>query len=325
MHVGQNVAMLASVCTLALGGCANVTDTLRVLTGSAVEFVEPMDQAEMSGYRNIRIQAGQKNRGAEAAMASAMQAALAGKLVNGATYYQQVSVGNDPSAPRDESWALLKVTVSQAEVVNNQGQEERVDCPKKKLVCKRSEAERIYMVNCRTRTATVAANVAGFNARSNAALFSTDKRDSVQSKVCYGDNATLASEESVLKEALDNVTTQFVTGITPKLTKRPNDLVEEEKSLSASDNAKLKQAYRFAATGSPGEAIRMYEEMIQGGQNNGAVLFNAGFVEHARGNFAKAQAYYQRASMQPGAPQVLTRYMAEATAWVSRGMTVAVR
>jgi tetratricopeptide (TPR) repeat protein len=315
--------VLAAV--LALTGCANVTDTLRVLTGSSMEFVEPMDQAEMTGYRLVHVQAAQKGRSAENAMASAIQSSLAGTLVNGVNYYQQVSGGNDSSVPRDERWAILKVAVSQAEVTNNQGQEERVECPKKKIACKRSEAVRIYMVNCRSRKATIAANLSGFNARSNAALFSTDKRESVESKICYGDEGSLASEESVLKEALGKVSAQFVAGITPKLKKRPNELVEEDKSLSASDNAKLKQAYRFAAIGSPGEAIRMYSEMIQAGQSNGAVLFNAGFSEHARGNFAAAYGYYQRAASQPGAPQALTRYMTEAGEWVSRGMTVAIR
>jgi tetratricopeptide (TPR) repeat protein len=157
---------------------------------------------------------------------------------------------------------------------------------------------------------------------SNALLVSRDLFDSAESTLCSDEaGRALKSEHTLANEAASTLAVNLVSGLIPKRNERPSDLIDEIEVLSEADANSLEKATDEAAKGKMKTAKTGIESLLKRYPNNGALLFNAGYIEQALGNFSKAKGYYQSAQQSPFVPEDLNKYMVENDAWLQRGFT----
>jgi hypothetical protein len=279
---------------------AGFFDNIRMaLGGTSIIFIEPPSSQEMVNYRQLVLQLN-PSKPADP-LISILETKLTNLRINQAVYFKQVTFTPPPmDVLKEQKWALVEISTNQWITNESSGNETRTQCPKGKIVCKDSDAAH-FTVSCRTRAALVSAKISIKDTLSKATLVTDVASDKEESKICQGEGGNLEAPESLLGKAADAVANKLMVKFIPTSKKQASELIEDDSSLPDS-SAKLKQAYRLAASGNIQTALKIYNQLIAGGISNGVVLFNAAYCEHAQGHYKNALELYKKALSAPNAP-----------------------
>ncbi|RTK97629.1 MAG: hypothetical protein EKK59_08915 [Neisseriaceae bacterium] len=303
-----------------LHGCGNMksmSEALRVVAGSSVTFVEPPESRELQQVNALALSAS----GAANQLLPDIQRQLGSAKVGQEPYFKAVTAGA-ASAGDNLKWADVAVSATLGNVREERFTENKFRCPGNKVVNKCSSKEAVqYQAQCQSRTINGEANLIAKDRASGRALLTRNANKSLSSKVCNDENGSLETAESLQQRLQAELSKELIAGLTPKYIKRPLDLIEDSKSMSEQDNAKLGRYYKLAASGSLDSACKGYQGMQNDTPGNGIVLFNLGYCEHVVGNFLQAKQLYARAGQSGNVtPDLLAKYAGEADDWVGQGI-----
>lgn len=307
---------------VALTGCAgsgnSFMDSLRIMSGKSVVFVEPITAKQVAPYRQVLL-TGSGNGGSE--LLATLEQQMHDTKVNGMPYYNQIL----RSGKKGSGWMQLDASVIQWQVNPGVVTESRSKCLNNKMVCTGSQGVS-YNVTCNVLTATVTARLRVSDAATDSLLGSKNLTESRSSKTCTGEGGTLSTPQALLQETIDGLVPRLLADFVPKQVKRPLDLKQDDPVLAPESRAQFTHAYQQAAAGDIVTAGEIYQRLLKAGNDKNAnVLFNAAFVEHAQGHFAAADKLYQQAAQLPQPPDELQKYATEAHNWVMTGVANALR
>lgn len=317
----KNFAASMCLAVLTLNGCANVksfSEAMRSVAGNNLMFVEPPESKELQPVNALAL----NQSGPGAAVLTEMQKQLGSAKIGNEPYYKSVIIGSPQNGDK-LNWGDVNVTVTMSPVRDARTQEVRFRCPGTKVVnkCKSEEAIQ-YQVVCQSRTISGEANLSAKDVSKNRILLTRYASKNAESKVCSDEsNSSVDTAEALQQRLSQDMARSLVAGLTPTYVKRPIDLVEDAKTLNEADNTKLASYYKLAAKGSLDGACKGYQEMLEQAPNNGVLLFNLGYCNHAKGNFAQAKQLYTRAAQSGNAPvELLAKYSAETDDWLGQGI-----
>ncbi len=294
---------------VALSGCANITDRLRVAFGGGVEFVQPPSDPTLHGLRAVRVTADGNPASTEVA------SAISGDL-------QRIAIDQKPYFTLTPDHATLELDVAQANlsVQTTPTSELRVVCRNHKIVCHDDQAEH-YRVNCLSRQATASAALSGERRPLNKLLFRHATTATTQAEVCADTGGQLPQPGAMLGQAIEQLDFKMLGAYLPRLVKKPIDVNTSLDGASDATNDQLAQAATYLKDGNVSAARAIYQALLPlDAQSKGQISFDIGYCDEAQGAYAEAMQAYTRAQALGAADHTpLARYMAETEQWVTLG------
>lgn len=296
--------------------------SLRMLNpfGDKVSFVDPPKDTVLSEIDIISIKQNQSQTGLISQVKKSFSKANAG----GSPYFKQVVIGDASVDVKASKVAYIDINVEKNQVFDQAIQEQRMQCPGKKLIntCSSDEAY-YYKVNCTKRTAIVSAKLIATSG-DGSVLATKDSTNTTDSTKCSDRSDTLESESSLLSKLLNTASLELVADFIPVHKQRPSDLIDESEEFEEADAKILSLASELAAKNDLVKADGLYKELLSRYPHHAGLVFNLGYVNHALGNFELAADYYSKALQLAGdesANEDFAEYAKEAQAWVNKGIT----
>lgn len=309
-------ALFAAVFAVLVGGCAQVahlTDYVRVQFGNNVEFVEPPASAYLFGYSSLSLSS--DDNAASREIADKARARISSLMILDQPFYQLDEAHSES----------VKIVINGAlvEVSDYRKTEERFRCPGSGVVrrCSSDEAIR-YNVSCQVREAVGSAKVVMTDVASGEAIVSKQVRSTADDKLCSdaGNDMRLASAHALTERVLAGLEEQVLGPYVFSVAARPFDLRRSSELMGEDDNARMTDAIVLANEGNISGAIAVYQDLADAHPNDGALLFNLAYLQHAVGRYADALDLYDRAEQTEQLPGALvTRNRERANEHVLQG------
>ncbi|MHA7833734.1 MAG: hypothetical protein ACX94A_04535 [Algiphilus sp.] len=303
-----------------LSGCAAMgdmvvaaRDSMRVMFGGDVPFVEPPADATLLGERHVELVPLGDNA---VVLASVMKEDYFNLTVSGRPYFQ--------ISPSNPDGLRVEVDIDELFDAQRRIRESRIRCPGDDFVevCDEDEGYR-YSVSCIVTEVVAAGSMKVSRNATGERLVERSKRAQESDKFCEGDGGSPASLTSLRDAAVRSLAANLVSDLVPSVQSKPVDVVRALKDLSAQENAMLEAAYEKVEQGSLLQALGMYEQIRDGGVVHSGLAFNIAFVNHALGNYAVALNGYEQALALPEADvSLIRRYQQGAAVSNSQGIDV---
>jgi hypothetical protein len=211
--------------------------------GDKVSFVDPPKDTVLSEIDIISIKQNQSQTGLISQVKKSFSKANAG----GSPYFKQVVIGDASVDVKASKVAYIDINVEKNQVFDQAIQEQRMQCPGKKLIntCSSDEAY-YYKVNCTKRTAIVSAKLIATSG-DGSVLATKDSTNTTDSTKCSDRSDTLESESSLLSKLLNTASLELVADFIPVHKQRPSDLIDESEEFEEADAKILSLASELAA------------------------------------------------------------------------------
>ncbi len=309
MEVRKIALGCLALTVVALSGCANITDRLRVAFGGGVEFVQPPSDPTLHGLRAVKMTSDGSSASTEVA------SAISGDL-------QRIVIDQKPYFTLTPDHATLELDVAQANVSvqTTPTTELRVVCPNHKVVCHDNEAAH-YRVNCLSRQATASATLSAERLPLNKLLFRHAATATTQAEVCTDTGGQLPQPDAMLGQAIEQLNDKLLGAYLPRLVKKPIDVNTSIDGASDATNNQLTQAATYLKNGNVSAARAIYQALLPlDAQSKGQISFDIGYCDEAQGAYSKAMQAYTRAQALGAADHTpLASYMAETEKWIALG------
>ncbi len=313
MHAG---IALGTTCALLIGGCAGVSDNLRVAFGGGIDFIQPPRQLQMTRYTNLVIH----DDGSPDAhqLGAVLAGAASASVVQGKPYF---TVLQNTSALRARAGLLLDVGPVQVASEDTYSHEQRRMCRHDKPGCDDNDKVDVS-VPCLTRTVTATGSITAIDAGTRRVVFvETDSASTTSVKQCIGDDGTIPDRAGLRLQARQALEGKLVSALVPQTVRKPIDLVKSIDGADPRIQARLALAWNLATNHQVPQALQTYQDLLGHGEGGAQVAFNAGYCEQALGDFAAADADYRKALALGGANSTrAARYQAETAQWLAMGV-----
>lgn len=318
------VTLLAASCA-ALTGCPSnaispgggFMEKMRMLYKSDVVFAQPPEKTELNHINNLSIKSNEAITAPTTAgfMEELQQAELGGK-----PYYRGIDMGE--SETLTEGGALFEITVGGPRVGTRRYQESRVECPGSGTVrtCSGDEG-RHYKVNCAEKQVSLTITYNVMDHQNQVLIPSSEHVETVSDSHCSDQTGGLATTESLTAVVMKAGGKSLAAKFTPDFKKRPNDLFVKSVNLEKEKLEQLKALTKEAATGDVNVALSEMTKFSNEHPSDGNLLFNAGYLNQAIGNFQKAKQYYDQAGAAGvSKPKRLAKHTEEVAMWLEKGV-----
>ena len=284
-----------------------------------VEFFEPPARKELAAFEYVVVNSNTPR--AETTYDKITEAFKSARIGSNpyfrAVYYD---AGNMPPGSL-ASTATFNLSIAEPVASIENVVENHFRCPGDKAVrsCDSNEAIH-YSVNCQINTVRVSANYTIKNAKNGKQIYTDHTSITENSKACSDSGGSPTPISELVYKAKEKLGVEIAGMFTPAMIERPNDLIDEDDSLLAHDQAQLESAFKNASEGRIEHAIFIYSALLTNHPENASLLFNLGYCHQALGNFQEANKHYRKAiSFAPEKISDLEKYATEVETWLAKG------
>ncbi len=297
---------------------AGFFDFLKGLVKGNTTFVIPSENADATKYHVFAINSGGGEE--SAGVAEAIEKRFASIKINDKPYFAQIYRDVGVKAGSFD-FATIAVDAGRSSFSEDSGLENRVKCPKGKIVCSDDKAYH-YTVRCVTRKAFTPVSINVRDGATGASIYSDRKDVTSESKLCSDTGGSLQSGNALVVSNYETVANNLASRFAPRFERRSLDLVSSDDSITGENADKLKAAYELASKNDLAGASKIYDEMNAAIPNKGVLLFNMGYCRQAIGEYAKANELYEMASRAEAPPkEEIAKYHDETKVWINKGIT----